>query len=138
MIELDTLDKTQKLNDTQQKAIKRRSTDMLFAMQVTLNNNVITDFGTGKAKVELPFEIAENREAEDYKIFYISDSGELQEVTPNYVNGKFVIELSHFSEYVVIDGYLENIRQAGAVTSLVILFLVAAIAGVVIHLRKAR
>ena len=124
------------LNKDQQKSVKRRSADLIIRMEICSGSNVISNFGTGKATIAIPFELGEGRVAEDYKVLYVSDDGEIQEIAATFTNGKLVLELSHFSEYVIINNYQELARQAGAIISIVILLIVATIAGIKIYLRK--
>ena len=124
------------LNIDQQKSVKRRSADLIIRMEVRSGSNVVSNFGTGKVNIAIPFEFGEGRVAEDYKVLYVSDDGEIQEIAATFTNGKLILELSHFSEYMIVDHYLELTRQAGAIISIVILLIVATIAGIKIYLRK--
>lgn len=55
------------------------------------------------ATVTIPFEMDAGSTASDYVVLYIADDGTLEEVPSAIADGKLVIALSHFSEYVVVN-----------------------------------
>ena len=48
---------------------------------------------------------------------YIADDGSIEEIPTSYVNGELVVELEHFSEYVIVD----MSKNAGLSTAAIVL-----------------
>ena len=93
--------KTADLNEQQQKAVKNADVALVISAEMVAGNTVIKDFEGGSATVEIPFEITSGK-AQDYTVAYIADDGTVELLKTEYINGKFVVELKHFSEYAII------------------------------------
>ena len=97
------------LNKEQKEAIKDKEVAVVISATILADGNEISDFKGGKVKVEIPFTPAEGTKGSDYKVYYIADDGKVTAVPTRYVKGKLVVELEHFSEYVVV----KEIANAG-------------------------
>ena len=95
--------KEDSLNSEQQEAIKDKDVAMVISAEIICNGKNITDFGEGKVKVQIPFEPATGTNGSDYKIIYVADDGKLENIATSYKDGFLVVELEHFSEYVVVN-----------------------------------
>ena len=91
------------LSETQQEVIENKEVAFVFTAEMLANGKEISNFNGGKVKLAIPFTPAENTNASDYKVFYIADDGSISEVLTQYVDGKIVVELEHFSEYALIN-----------------------------------
>ena len=91
------------LSETQQAVIENKEVAFVFTAEMLANGKEISNFNGGKVKLAIPFTPAENTNASDYKVFYIADDGSISEVLTQYVDGKIVVELEHFSEYALIN-----------------------------------
>ena len=91
------------LTDVQRESINDVNVLSVISLQVLSDSGLISNFGEGKVQIRIPFEIAEGKSSKDYKIMYIADDGTIEELDTNYENGGLVVELSHFSEYVIVD-----------------------------------
>ena len=67
----------------------------------------------GKATIMLPFEPAEDKEAEHYSVYYVDENGGLVKVPAEYVDGHMVFSTVHFSDYVIV---YEGLTEAVDVT----------------------
>ena len=90
------------LTADQQKKLKDMDTAIVISAQIFSDDEYIGKFKGGKATVMLPFEIEEGRDAEDYKVYYIDEKGNLKKVAAEYVDGNMVFTTAHFSEYAIV------------------------------------
>ena len=90
------------LNKEQKEAIKDKEVAIVLSASILADGKEISNFNGGKVKVEIPFTPAEGTNGSDYKVYYIADDGKVTAVPTRYVKGKLVVELEHFSEYVVV------------------------------------
>lgn len=90
------------LNKEQKEAIKDKEVAVVISATILADGKEISDFKGGKVKVEIPFTPAEGTKGSDYKVYYIADDGKVTAVPTRYVKGNLVVELEHFSEYVVV------------------------------------
>ena len=129
------------LNSTQRNALSDKKVSSVFSAKVICGDDTVSNFGVGKVEVRLPFELAEGKTAADYRIAYVSDNGTIEELVTTYVDGELVVELGHFSEYVVLDITEDEVRMSTAViVALAVLGAVAAFAviGIAVAVRKER
>ena len=84
-------------------ALSNKNVLSIISAQVVSGDNTISNFGTGRVQIRVPFALADGKSASDYKIIYIADDGSIEELDTTYVNGELVVELEHFSEYAVVD-----------------------------------
>ena len=97
------------LNKEQKEAVKDKDVAVVISAKVIADGKIISDFGGGKVKVEIPFTPAENTKGTDYKVVYLADDGKVTVIPSKYVDGKIVVELEHFSEYAIVkDKKVEN------------------------------
>ena len=90
------------LNDSQKAAIKDKEVAAVISAQILADGKVISDFGGGKVKVEIPFTPAEDAKGEEYVVIYIADDGKITEIPTKYKDGIITVELEHFSEYAIV------------------------------------
>lgn len=136
------------LSETQQAVIENKEVAFVFTAEMLANGKEISNFNGGKVKVAIPFTPAENTNASDYKVFYIADDGSISEVLTQYVDGKIVVELEHFSEYALINvnkvanqggtgsaapapATKDNTPKTGAMSFVVVLMVIASVGYVV-------
>lgn len=120
------------LNNSQKEAIEEVKVAAVISAQVLCDNVAISDFGGGKVQVKIPFEIERGKNAEDFKIMYIADDGSIEEIPTSYVNGELVVELEHFSEYVIVDMSKNAGLSTAAIVLIVMLSLIVCFAVVMI------
>ena len=129
------------LNDSQRNSVTDKKVAGVFSAQVITDNGTVSNFGAGKVEVRLPFELADGKTAGDYKIAYVADDGTIEELVTTYVDGELVVELGHFSEYVILDISKEEVKMSTAViVALAVLGAVAAFAviGIAVAASKER
>ena len=90
------------LNKEQKEAIKDKEVAIVLSAKILADGNEISKFNGGKVKVEIPFTPAEGTKGSDYKVYYVADDGKVTAIPTRYVKEKLVVELEHFSEYVVV------------------------------------
>lgn len=90
------------LNKEQKEAIKDKEVAIVLSAKILADGNEISKFNGGKVKVEIPFTPAEGTKGSDYKVYYVADDGKVEAIPTRYVKGNLVVELEHFSEYVVV------------------------------------
>ena len=139
-IDLRFIDKEQ-LNSEQRDSLEDVKVAGIISAQIVCGDNVISSFGDGKVQVKIPFEIANGKSAEDYKIMYIANDGSIEELSTTYTDGGLVVELEHFSEYVIIDITKDaKATSVGVIIALSILSVLALISvgGTIALARKER
>ena len=90
------------LNKEQKEAIKDKEVAIVLSARILADGKEISNFNGGKVKVEIPFTPAEGTKGSDYKVYYVADDGKVEAIPTRYVKEKLVVELEHFSEYVVV------------------------------------
>ena len=90
------------LNKEQKEAIKDKEVAIVLSAKILADGKEISNFNGGKVKVEIPFTPAEGTKGSDYKVYYVADDGKVTAIPTRYVKEKLVVELEHFSEYVVV------------------------------------
>ena len=60
-------------------------------------------FGGGTVTVKIPFTPEVGFQGSDYSVIYIADDGAIQNIKTEYKDGCLVVELEHFSDYVVVN-----------------------------------
>jgi hypothetical protein len=135
-IELDNL------NESQRGALNNKKVASVVSFEITSGDNVITSFGTGSVLVSIPFELAEGRVAEDYKFMYVADDGTVEEVSAAYLNGNMIVELEHFSNYVIVDIAKEESKtmSVAVIVALSVLAALVVVAGIgtIVLVRKEK
>ncbi|MBQ2980549.1 MAG: hypothetical protein IJD58_00315 [Lachnospiraceae bacterium] len=90
------------LNVKQQEAIKNETVEMVISAELLCNDKLITEFGGGKVELKIPFIPPKGTEGKDYKVLHIADDGKIEEIDTSYKSDCIVIQLEHFSEYVIV------------------------------------
>ncbi len=95
---------TAELNEKQQEALEDKKVAAAISAEIICNtsNEKIADFQGGNVTVEIPFAPEEGTHGSEYTVFYVADDGTMEEIETAYVDGKLVVTLKHFSEYVVV------------------------------------
>ncbi len=94
--------KKDELNTKQQEAIKNEAVEMVISAELLCNDKLITEFGGGKVELKIPFIPPKGTEGKDYKVLHIADDGKIEEIDTSYKSDCIVIQLEHFSEYVIV------------------------------------
>ena len=96
------------LNAVQKEAVKKLDTAVIIDAYLESNGTRLCTadnggFGSGSAKVILPYEIKNNRTPENYSVYYVNETGKLQRLAAKYDEElkAFVFEIEHFSVYAV-------------------------------------
>lgn len=121
------------LNEIQQESIEDMKVAAVLSAQVICGENTISNFGDGKVQVRVPFEVEEGKSADNYKIMYVAEDGSISELATSYIDGHLVVELEHFSEYIIVDTTVDTDTNPNPAAKIaIILFVVfAALACVV-------
>ncbi|MGN0329526.1 MAG: hypothetical protein ACI4D4_11185 [Lachnospira sp.] len=90
------------LTSKQQEAIKDKEVAGVISAEIICNNTTISDFSGGRVKLQIPFTPAEGSKGSDYKVLYVADDGMIEEIVTTYKDGCIVVELEHFSKYVIV------------------------------------
>ncbi len=95
--------KEESLNQSQKDAIKDETIEKVISAELFCNDEYISDFGDGKASVQIPFVLPEGTEGGDFEVWYIADDGDVEILPTSYKDGFIQVELEHFSEYVIVN-----------------------------------
>lgn len=90
------------LNEEQQAVLEAHDVAICVSAQIFSDGEYIGDFKGGKARIAIPFTPEEGRLAEDHKVYYVADDGEMTLMPFTYADGHMVIETTHFSDYVIV------------------------------------
>lgn len=90
------------LSEKQKEAIKGKEISMIISAELITGNKTISNFNTGKVTVKIPFTPEKDSKGEEYKIIYIANNGDIEEISTKYVDGYLVAELTHFSNYAIV------------------------------------
>ena len=93
--------KTEELTDTQKKSLENMDTSIVVSVQIFSDGKYIGDFKGGNATVMIEFTPEEGKSADDYKVYYVGEDGQLKAVPAKYENGYMVFTTVHFSDYVI-------------------------------------
>ena len=129
------------LNEHQQEELKDTDHAVIISVQVFSDGEYIGKFRGGKATVMLPFQLDPGTKAEEYRVYYIDEKGDLHKVASEYIDGHMVFTTVHFSEYIIAHEAAQNgdtnvvtPQQPEQETSFPVLPVIMAIAAVVIIL----
>ena len=95
--------KTEALTPVQQVAVEEKTVAAVISASILVNDKEVHDFEGGKVTVAIPFTPEAGTAASDYIVLYIADDGTVEEIPSTIADGKLVMTLSHFSEYVVVN-----------------------------------
>ncbi len=128
-ISLKTI-KVEELNEAQRNSVNGLKIAEVVRAEIYSGDNVISNFGDGKVQVKIPFVINEDKTIDDYKFAYIAEDGSIEEISATYIDGEMVVELGHFSEYVIIDISKNDKLSVASIVALSILTALALFAGI--------
>ena len=100
--------KKDELNTKQQESIKDKTVEVVISAELLCNDKLISEFGGGKVKIKVPFTLPKGTEGKDYKVLYVADDGKIEEIPTQYKDSCIVMELEHFSEYVIVREVVEQ------------------------------
>jgi len=91
------------LSDEQKQAIEKETKEVVsvIAIEILCNGNTICDFNGGIVTVQIPFTPEEGMTGSEYAIAYVAENGTIEYLETIYAEGCLVVELEHFSEYVI-------------------------------------
>lgn len=101
--------KKETLTSKQQEAIKDKEVASVISAEIICNSKTISNFGGGKVTLQIPFTPAEGTKGSDYKVLYVADDGKVEEIVTTYKDGCIVVELEHFSKYVIVNSASSSI-----------------------------
>ena len=90
------------LTETQQAALEDKEDVLIVTAQIFSDGKYIGEFSEGTATIKLPFKPAENKLAEDYKVYVIDESGNLSEIPAEYVDGYMVFTTANVADYAIV------------------------------------
>jgi uncharacterized repeat protein (TIGR02543 family) len=77
----------------------------VYDIFAVVNGKTMTTFD-GEVKISMPYELKEEEEPTDVKIYYVSDEGNVELIGGNWSNGYVTAKLSHFSDYFAAADYV--------------------------------
>ena len=104
------------LNDEQQAVLARHDVALRILAKILCDGEYIGNFGEGKARIAVPFTPEAGRNAEDYRVYYVAEIGDMSEVPSTYVDGQMILETTHFSEYAIVYEGESEAEEESAVT----------------------
>ena len=94
---------TKRLNNKQKAAIE--DLDVYGGYEAYLYcpkaNKRISDFKGGVATLSVPFTVPTGKSAENFSVWYVSDSGKLEQLSTWYSSKKVNWDVSHFSDFII-------------------------------------
>ena len=124
ILSLKTLDRGH-LTEAQRKAVEEK--ELVAAVEISLycGETGIHELG-GKATVCLPFDPGKGNTGRDYRVYWLSDDGQLEPMDTEYKDGALCFTTDHFSTFVVL-----RTKAAGSGSSWLVpvLLILAVLAG---------
>ena len=120
------------LNAKQKDAIKDKAIEQVISAEILCNDKVISDFDGGKVTVEIPFTPAEGLKGSDYKVIYVADDGKTEDIATTYKDGCLVVQLDHFSEYVIVKSGVAGSEVTGDNTNMWVWLVMICLSAVVL------
>ncbi len=97
--------KEETLTEKQQEVLETKEVAVVISMDIVCGEEKVSDFNGGTMTVKIPFEPKEGTKGDDYTVIYVADDGHTEEVKTAYENGCIVMQLSHLSDYVIINKF---------------------------------
>ena len=103
MLVLENVGET-RLNDAQEVAIADWNVYGGYEAYLlcVASNKRISDFQGGVATLSVPFEIPTGLKAEKFSVWYVADDGKIEKLETWYENGKLCLDVSHFSDFIIV------------------------------------
>ena len=133
---------TEQLTSPQKETLADRGIEQLYAIGIRSGNAYIHELG-GTATVTFPFAVKDGYTAGDYKVFYVSESGSLEEMPTTVTDGSVSFTTNHFSAYALLNTTVKAEAPADApvwpifAVGGVVLAAAAAVIVILIKKRKA-
>ncbi|MBR6772327.1 MAG: hypothetical protein IKM29_02925 [Clostridia bacterium] len=99
---------TETLTEAQQAAVEDKEVAVVITATMMSNNKAISDFKGGVVTISVPFTVPAGAKAEDFKVYYLDDNGNLTAHDTKYENGCLIFTTTHFSDYVVVNTAAEG------------------------------
>ena len=112
------------LNNAQKQSIEGDEVISILSAEVIGDNENISDFQNGKVKLRIPY-VVDDQKSANYKIIYVSENGSIEEINTSYENGEFIIEVDHFSEYVLIELKTQSFNLLPIILVFIVIVLLA-------------
>ena len=98
------------LSETQKNALAAYPTlrTVVKAELLVAGTETAVDFGEGAVTVKIPFTPGLGVAGSAYKLVYVSDEGQIEEVTTTYETGYLTATLGHFSDYAIVSEQAET------------------------------
>ena len=123
------------LTAEQQKGLPSQGVMRILSLNLKNGDNYIRNFGDGKVIVSFPFEIEGGFTAQDYTVYYVSESGDLEVMPTSVSGGNLSFETNHFSDFVLVNTAVADEKPITQVwIAVVALAVVVVVAGVIIIL----
>lgn len=91
------------LTTEQKAALEEKEVCAILNLEAFAGETKITEFGGGKVKVSVPFELPEGKTGTDYYVAYVADDGTITAMPTTCADGVLSFETTHFSNYVVLE-----------------------------------
>ena len=91
------------LTTEQKAALEEKKVCAILNLEAFAGEIKITEFGGGKVKVSVPFELPEGKTGTDYYVAYVADDGTITAMPTTCADGVLSFETTHFSNYVVLE-----------------------------------
>ena len=91
------------LTAEQQKGLPSQGVMRILSLNLKNGDNYIRSFGDGKVAISFPFEIEDGYSEQDYKVYYISEDGEVEEMPTVISGGNLSFETNHFSDFALVN-----------------------------------
>ena len=122
--------KTEELTAKQQEAVEKVAKNKTVAKIISAEllvqtaegqKNIGTEadkgFGGGTVTVKIPFTPETGYKGSDYVVIYVADDGTVERINTKYKDGCLVVDLKHFSDYVIVNDAEQSGDNAGGTDS---------------------
>ena len=99
------------LTDKQKEAIADKEITTIISAELLSENEQIKNFGDGNVTIKIPFIPKEGTEGSDYIVLYVDDDGSIEEISTKFENNSLIVNLKHFSKYVIAQTKKEEQQQ---------------------------
>ena len=89
------------LNAEQKEVLKEEEVVTVISVSAKIGNVEVHDLGGGVAEISVPFTIDDGYTADDIKVAYVDDDGNIEIIEAVYENGVLTFSTTHFSTFVV-------------------------------------
>ena len=90
------------LTTGQKTALEGKLAAAAYEVTVSRGGQTVADLGGGRMRVTVPMTPEPGRNGDDYRIYYLPESGPAEKVPASFVNGNQVFWISHCSAYAAV------------------------------------